>query len=338
MPDFYGSIEQATTQGSNLFYGSIEQATTNEVTVKDSSAFPRGVAKATTGNVIRVRNSSASPEGAGRAQANGDRIKGAIISVTGTGKARATAEAEMNASSYAKGAGKQTWRALVLSVPEGAYVIDADNYRSKNQPANSDEMANKIIVETQPLRPTEEDEEVYDKEITLAAGEGKSLTASFDEEPVIDALAFLRNSEVDTEITEVEYYAWGADIVIENNSGQEDTFELIVEAKPLEVRGKQKVTAKDEESIREHEEIKYELEENHLIQTEELAQQIVDTVLDSAVDPRRDVELDWRGNPALILADLISVPEFNDFGNFYVVRQNIEYDGALTADTEGRKI
>ncbi|MBM7624789.1 RCC1 domain-containing protein [Sporohalobacter salinus] len=333
--------EDPPIESSAFFYGRGKQyvnAETEEIPLITSSVSFQGSGKKQINGTLIITTASVQHQGTGELQAPADKIKGARLHYTGDGTQQSRAKAEMNASSNAYGKGKMKYKALILSIPDGAYLIDKDNYRSKNQPSKSDEMANKIIINTQPLVPLSE-QQVYEKELTLSVGEIKNITAKYDDSdiPVIDSIASLTGNTNST-INSTEYYAWGADITIENTGSSEETFTLIINAKPLEVQGIEKVTAKDEASIREHEEIKYDLEENHLIQKEEMAQQIADIVLASAKDPRRDVELDWRGNPALILADLITVPEYSDYGNFYVTRQNLEYDGALTANTEGRKI
>ncbi|MCK8827725.1 hypothetical protein MWH25_08205 [Natroniella acetigena] len=225
-------------------------------------------------------------------------------------------------------------KSLLLSIFEGAYVIDKDNYRTKNQPANSDEIANYIVVETAPLRPADESEDLYDREVTIASETTRTIAVRLDDSdvPSVDLQAILIGADT-TEIIEEKYFAWGGEITLENNGTETDELELIIEGKPLSVRGRERVKAKDENSIIDNEKIKFELEDNHLIQDEELAQKIVNIILASSKDARRDVEIDWRGNPALILADLIAVPEFQQFGNFYVTRQNLEYDGAFEEGT-----
>ena len=59
-------------------------------------------------------------------------------------------------------------------------------------------------------------------------------------------------------------------------------------------------------------------------------------------DPKRDVSIEWRGNPALQLGDVIVVPDYQNEkedtrGYFYITKQKLEYDGALRATLEGRR-
>ena len=79
-----------------------------------------------------------------------------------------------------------------------------------------------------------------------------------------------------------------------------------------------------------------------MIQTREIAQRIADTLLAYFKDPKRDVSIEWRGNPALLLGDVIVVPDYQDEkedtrGYYYITKQELEYDGALRATLEGRR-
>jgi len=226
-----------------------------------------------------------------------------------------------------------------------SYGIGADDYFSKNQPSKSGEMANYIIVDTQPLRPASVAEEVYRSNgpVSIAAGETKSLTVFYNETPVIEAVASLEGQGANTSITNATYYAWGAEIEITNVGTSSDTFTLVINGKPLKVMNKERAIAIDDASIVENGKITYTFPGNHLVQTLDVAQNIADTLLASFKDPRRDVSIDWRGNPALVLADIITVPEYqregiDERGYFYVTKQNLEWDGSLRVQTEGRRM
>jgi hypothetical protein len=64
-----------------------------------------------------------------------------------------------------------------------------------------------------------------------------------------------------------------------------------------------------------------------------MAQQIADQILASAKDARRDLTVDWRGNPALELGDLVTIKG----RDYHIIRQEIDWAGALSARTVGRK-
>ena len=225
-----------------------------------------------------------------------------------------------------------------------AYGIGKDDYFTKSQPSKSGEMANYIIVDTQPLRPVSVAEEIYrsNNPVSISAGATKSLTVFYNSEPVIEAVASLEGVGANTSITDVTYYAWGANVEINNSGATDDTCVIVIDGKPLSIQNKERAKAEDPDSILENGELTYTYPGNHLVQTLEMAQDIADGLLASSKDPRRDIDLNWRGNPAILLADIITVPEYqrNDIdqrGLFHVTKQNIEYDGGLKTQTEGRK-
>jgi hypothetical protein len=53
----------------------------------------------------------------------------------------------------------------------------------------------------------------------------------------------------------------------------------------------------------------------------------------SVKDPRRDIEFDWRGNPALELGDRVTVKG----KDYHVIRQEISWQGYLSARLTGRR-
>jgi len=93
----------------------------------------------------------------------------------------------------------------------------------------------------------------------------------------------------------------------------------------------------DEESIKENGLIKYTLAKNELIQSAGVAQNIADRLLTSFKDPNRSLELEWRGNPALLLRDTISIADNRETNHYQVVRQELSYDGSLRAKLSGRR-
>lgn len=284
--------------------------------------------------------------GQGTVSVDAQKIKGARFAPV-TGQATVTANAMIiaNASTDITGKAKMEVKALRLIIPSGVYQITPDDYRSKNQPAKSDEIANYIIVETQPLKPVDTPEEVYrsNESVSIAAGETMTITVHYNDTPVIEATASLEGQGANTTITNINYYAWGADVKITNSGTADDTFILVITGKPLKVQGKERAIAYDEASIIEHGKIVYEFSKNHLVQTKAMAQKIADKLLASFKDSKRDLSLDWRGNPALILGDIVNIPEYqrghiDQRGNFYITRQILDYDGSLTAILEGRKM
>lgn len=224
-------------------------------------------------------------------------------------------------------------REFLLEQLSSSY-ISRDNYVSKEETVDSDQIANYIIVETQPLRPVDTVEVLYESEITLSANETKTITATYSKSPAIEAQIKPLTA---VQIVKATYYSWGADIKLQNTSNAEQKVNLVVEGKPLEIRGAEKVFAKDDKSIREHGVIEYELPKNHLIQTKQMAQQIADSLLELYKDGITNVSVNWRGNPALELSDEVEAEGKYKNSKVRVARQSLEWDGALSATLEGRK-
>ncbi|MBC7340883.1 MAG: hypothetical protein H5U02_00255 [Clostridia bacterium] len=224
-----------------------------------------------------------------------------------------------------------------------AYGIGLDDFFRKDNPVKWSEIANYIEVETQPLRPVTTAQEVYrsNEPATIPAGGQKSLTVYYNEVPCIEASASLEGA-TNTTISSVTYYAWGADLTLSNSGASDESVIVVINAKPLKVLNKEKAIAQDSASITDNGLIKYTFPGNPLVQTLSMAQTIADKLLASFKNPRRDVEVEWRGNPALLLGDVICVPDYQRDGEdvrgyFWVTRQELEFAGALRAKLTGRR-
>jgi hypothetical protein len=222
-----------------------------------------------------------------------------------------------------------------------AYGISAEEYFRKDNPVKWSEIANYIQVDTQPLRPSAVAEEVYRSNdlVSINAGEIKYLTVYYNITPVIEGTASLEGEGANTSITGATYYAWGATIRVINVGVTADTFTLVINGKPLLVLNRERAIAQDDASITDNGRLKYTMPDNPFIQTLAVAQTIADTLLTTFKNPRRDVELTWRGDPALQLADRITVPDYKDLStaDYFVTRQTLEWDGGLTSTIQGRR-
>lgn len=223
------------------------------------------------------------------------------------------------------------------------FGVTPDEYFRKDNPAKWSEVANYIEVETQPLKP-EAMTEVYSssESVPIAAGQEVVITAQYNYVPCIDATASLKNAPTGAQIVKEIYYAGSAEITVSSTAS--GTFELVINAKPLKVQNKELVVAQDAGSIGENGIMKYTFPGNPLVQTRQMAQMVADTILSFYKDPRRDIEMDWRGNPAIELGDVIAAPDrqrggtVDKWGYFLVTRQELEYTGALRAKLAGRRV
>ena len=117
---------------------------------------------------------------------------------------------------------------------------------------------------------------------------------------------------------------------------------IVVETQPVDSNGNKlpgvKDITKDDESITENGLLSFEFPANPLVQTVEMAEEIAGKLLEIFKDPRRNLELDWRGNPAVLLGNVVSVVDSRGKNDYKVARQEIEYTGALYARLTGRRL
>ncbi len=248
---------------------------------------------------------------------------------------RCIAEAGL-AAAFQNRDGKIQIESFLITGDEPVLEITEDDYFPPlRAPSRQDQVANEIIVDTQPLRPTSTAEEVYrsNEPITIPGSSTKTITAFYNKTPVIDAAASLDNPPDGVSITDVSYYGWGASVKIRNTNDTDKQVTLVIQGKPLTVQNKERAIARDETSITENGALRFEFPANPLVQTLDQAQAIADALLASVKDSRRDIEVDWRGNPALLLGDRVTVKG----KDYHVIRQEISWAGYMQAKLTGRK-
>lgn len=226
---------------------------------------------------------------------------------------------------------------------EPVYEIDTDNWLSMRSPTRHDQVLNEIIVTARPLAPSSSPSEVYrsTSPVTIPAGQKVAMTVQYQDPPVMSASASLENLPDGVSIVDAQYYAWGADITIENTGETDEDVTIVVTGIRLVAQTVEAVVAADQESQLRYGRKVYEYRENHLIQTREQAAAIAEALLASTKDPRRDVEVHWRGHPALELGDVVDVitdPVQDRRGTYVTVRQELEWAGYLRAKLTGRRI
>jgi hypothetical protein len=248
---------------------------------------------------------------------------------------RRIAEAAL-AAVYSDRDGKIKIESFAMTGTEADLDITEDDYfLPLRNPSKQGQVANEIIVNTQPLKPATVAEEVYrsNNPITIPASSTKTITAYYNQPPVIDAMASLDSPPSGVSITDTTYFGWGATVKIQNTNAADKDVTLVIDGKPLTIQNKERSIAQDETSITENGPLRYEFPNNPLVQTLTQAQAIADALLASVKDSRRDIEMDWRGNSALLLGDQITVKG----KDYHVIRQEIEWAGAMSARLTGRK-
>jgi hypothetical protein len=227
---------------------------------------------------------------------------------------------------------------FMASKTTSVLTITQDDYFRKNNPSKASELANYVEVETAPLRP-DVSQEVYrsNEPVSIGAGEIQNLTVYYNQTPCIDAVASLAGAPSGCIIQNATYYASSAVITVYSPSNP-GSFTLVIQAKPLKVLNKEIAVAKDDASITENGRIAFKLPGNPFLQTPAMAQTIADMALASFGNPRRDMEMEWAGNPALLLADRVTVVDRNEQNDYFVTRQEIDWTGALRARLSGRRV
>jgi hypothetical protein len=212
-------------------------------------------------------------------------------------------------------------------------TLTSDHYFNKDNPTNWGTLYNYIIVDTQPLVPGSSETVFVDIEAqNIDNAEVITRLVYFNTVPCLNASATVTG---DATLTSATYYAWGASCVITGTST--GTYTLSIDAQPLEIKNKQRSVAQDSASIAENGKLTYTFPGNPFVQTLAQAQAISASILASYKDPRRDVTLDWRGDPTIELGDKITVIDTYGNNDYIVVSNRIEYDGTLREETKGRK-
>jgi hypothetical protein len=226
-------------------------------------------------------------------------------------------------------------------------TITKDNYFGRSQPSNAGDLKNYIEVETQPLSQSDAAVQVYESPDAIAIGSSEiieNIELVYSELPVKDAVATVieESAGVDVALV-VTYYPWGCTLAATNLNAVAGSFKIRVEGHTFTVLYPETVIRQDATSIFENGKLVCKFPNNHLVQTNAVAVKIAENLLASYKEPRKDVVLNWRGNPALELGDTINAPIYqrgsiNNTGNFVVYKNKIDFDGTLRENTDARKV
>lgn len=250
---------------------------------------------------------------------------------------RQIAEAGL-ATVYADRDGKIRIESFASAGETSELTITEDDYFSPlSAPSKQEGVANEIVVTTQPIEPAAEAEEVYKSSapVTIPAKTTQIITVYYSSTPVMDAAAILVDPPTGVSIVagETSFYAWGAKVAVRNTTTSDQEVIVKVDGKPFKALSKERVVVRDDASILDNGVLQYEFPANPLMQTLGQAQAIANALLASFKDPRRDIEMTWRGNPALLLGDRITVKG----KDYHVIRQELEWSGAFSSRLMARK-
>lgn len=224
------------------------------------------------------------------------------------------------------------------------YELTADDYFERSIVGASEEVANKIIVNTQPLT-SSAGENVYTSEVlTLTAGSSETYEIKYKESPSasnVATVAATGGSSFVGSVSAATYTAYGASVTV--NCTTAGDFKISVTGTLYSVEGERAITAQDADSIFEYGESTFTLVKNNLIQSDTLAAVIAAALLVAFKDPYKDIELDWRGNPSIGLDTVIRAPRYvkgsvSVKGDYNIFKSKLKFDGSLSGVLSGRKL
>lgn len=235
------------------------------------------------------------------------------------------------------------------------YYITQSEYFNQKNPPNSEELRNFIEVPSLPLQVGDFNDRLYkSSEAIEVSYENRIIEIKYTEIPAINCSVFVYATDSTGEIIvddttglitnatipfTVLKYAWGCIVTL--TAYTEPYCVVLVKGYPLKVQGKELANSSDATSITENGLLKYKFPENHLIQSRIVAKIIATTMLGTYKSARKDIHIDWCGNPALILNDIINCVIYNKGGitttkDFFVYKQTLSYDGGFREKTIGR--
>lgn len=231
----------------------------------------------------------------------------------------------------------------IEAVTSSTYEITKENYFDKEQPAKTGEIKNYISVTTRPLVPAAS-ANIYlsDESISIGAGESQTITCNFTSVPCINPLAILTDHDPAlVTIASATYYAWGAVVTV--TATGITSYKISISGQALIVQGQETYTEQSDTSITEYGLKKYDFPENHLVQDSIMARLIALNLMVSYQIPKRDINIDWRGDPSIELADAFLFPEYqkgsvNSRAYFRTMLNEISFNGGLRAKMGARKI
>lgn len=213
-------------------------------------------------------------------------------------------------------------------------ITPSDYFPPMRSPSSSVSVANRVVVTTSPLAPAEAPEEVARLTVEVPAGQTVVVRVPYEKAPVISPSATAVNPPSGVSIVSATYGAASAEIEIRNASGNAATVTLTISGVPLSAARGEQVAVEDERSIRDLFLIEYQAPSNPLVQTRDHAEAIAQAILVASSRERRQLELEWRGNPALEAGDCVRIVGMPA----ETVRQELEWAGALSARITARRL
>lgn len=226
------------------------------------------------------------------------------------------------------------------------YEITRNDYFKRSQPSNSDGMKNSIIVPISQTSIETEINDIMNVDVTFEVGEtSKIITFEFGNDTVTEpTIEPINESGVVTYVSSSSFTVWGGSATVTKTSGTSGTLQLKIRGKRLLVNVIDPEPIEDATSIQLYGKRQHKVNANPLIQNAEIAATIGGILLETYKNSRRDVNLEWVGNPAAEIGDCAKIPVYtpNSTGVsitdlFRVYRQQFKFDGSLRCSASARK-
>jgi len=213
------------------------------------------------------------------------------------------------------------------------FTIGEDRILDAASPVS--EVKNHIIIKTKPYAAdTSTTVWTLEGDNEIDNGESRTFQAYFsDYDAVIDTASTLSSSPSGATITSETFYSWGASItVLGSSDGQVLT--LSIAGNPLVIKGARVIEETDGGSIRRNGDKTLTIDDNNMIQSAVVAESIADDILVTTAEEKRDIVIEWRGDPTLELGDKGTVTGYEAV----IVEQEFNFNGALSATARLRKV
>lgn len=221
------------------------------------------------------------------------------------------------------------------------YVFDEDkNIFETKQPLAWADVVNYVEVISKTY--SESDVSSLCKDATLftvPASTSIDMVYTFSTTPVISISSNNLVADAGISVTHIENYAWGAIVTFTNGTlVDKNVTSIEIFGTTLKEIGKNVQLAKDDIAIRDDGKIKVTIE-HKFIQDSNYALLLATDILNTYKNSRYDVVLDNRGCIALRLGDNTRLKDTNEntADSYMVSRQNVQWNGVLSAITEGKK-
>jgi hypothetical protein len=228
---------------------------------------------------------------------------------------------------------------------EDQQILDESIYFDLKTDPATDEIFNHIRVPSIALLKDTVLKEVFNSSDSYIVGSSGNIIIDLEwnDKPIVISSAIITLTVVSGNPTIDYYYVYACNGKIQVSGNIGSKFTILVEAKTYINNGISFSISQNDASILEYGQISYEFDENHLIQSDLIAQRVADNLINSYSGIRNDAEIEYPGNIMLELGDPVLLTEYKDNSldvqnYFYIVRQSLQYTGSLDVNASLRRI